>query len=104
MPISEPAPPEALAHALLAERGLQLFRDPSTGPGADTRHGIGYVRAATAPSTSGAPGLHDPPTRLTSRLPFLACPAIGRWRGFDQRVDQGSQPVQLFEVDRAERG
>ncbi len=42
VPISQPEP-EALARELLAERGLQLFRDPSAGPGTRSRHGIGYV-------------------------------------------------------------
>ena len=42
VPISQPEP-EALAHELLAERGLQLFRDSSAGPGAYSRRGIGYV-------------------------------------------------------------
>ena len=42
VPISQPEP-EALARELLAERGLQLFRDSSAGPGTRSRHGIGYV-------------------------------------------------------------
>jgi hypothetical protein len=42
VPISQPEP-EALAHELLAERGLQLFQDPSAGPGTLSRRGIGYV-------------------------------------------------------------
>ena len=42
VPISQPEP-EALASELLAERGLQLFRDSSAGPGTNSRHGIGYV-------------------------------------------------------------
>ncbi len=42
VPISQPEP-EALARQLLAERGLQLFRDSSAGPGTRSRRGIGYV-------------------------------------------------------------
>lgn len=42
VPISQPEP-DALAHELLAERGLRLFRDSSTGPCTHTRHRIGYV-------------------------------------------------------------
>ncbi len=42
VPISQPEP-EALARELLAERGLQLFRDSSAGPDSHSRHGIGYV-------------------------------------------------------------
>lgn len=42
VPISQPEP-EALARELLAERGLQLFRDSTAGPGARSRRGIGYV-------------------------------------------------------------
>ncbi|MGH3927997.1 MAG: hypothetical protein ACRDTT_34895 [Pseudonocardiaceae bacterium] len=42
VPISHPEP-EALVRDLLAERGLQLFRDPSAGPDSRSRHGIGYV-------------------------------------------------------------
>jgi len=42
VPISQPEP-KALARELLAERGLQLFRDSSAGPGAYSRRGIGYV-------------------------------------------------------------
>ncbi|MGH3774618.1 MAG: hypothetical protein ACRDRR_02595 [Pseudonocardiaceae bacterium] len=42
VPISQPEP-EPLARELLAERGLQLFRDSSAGPGTRSRHGIGYV-------------------------------------------------------------
>jgi hypothetical protein len=42
VPISQPEP-EALARELLAERGLQLFRDSSAGPGAYSRRGIGYA-------------------------------------------------------------
>jgi hypothetical protein len=42
VPISQPEP-DALAHGLLTERGLQLFRDSSAGPNTHSRHGIGYV-------------------------------------------------------------
>ncbi|HKR50505.1 MAG TPA: hypothetical protein VJT72_13205 [Pseudonocardiaceae bacterium] len=42
MPISQPAP-EELARELLAERGLQLFRDSSAGPCTHNRRGIGYA-------------------------------------------------------------
>jgi hypothetical protein len=42
VPIFQPEP-EALARDLLAERGLQLFQDPSAGPGTLSRRGIGYV-------------------------------------------------------------
>ncbi|MGH3991724.1 MAG: hypothetical protein ACRDSN_04575, partial [Pseudonocardiaceae bacterium] len=55
VPISQPAPPETLARALLAERGLQLVRDPSASPGTRTRHGIGYARAVTTPCAPGVP-------------------------------------------------
>jgi hypothetical protein len=43
VPISQPEPPEALARALLAERGLQLFGDCYAGPCTGTRRGIGYA-------------------------------------------------------------
>lgn len=43
VPISQPEPPDALARTLLADRGLQLFRDCYAGPGTGTRHGIGYA-------------------------------------------------------------
>jgi hypothetical protein len=42
VPISQPVP-DALAHELLAERGLQLFSDSSAGPCTHSRHRIGYV-------------------------------------------------------------
>ncbi|MGH3920494.1 MAG: hypothetical protein ACRDRY_00150 [Pseudonocardiaceae bacterium] len=42
VPISQPEP-EAQARELLAERGLQLFRDSSAGPGTRSRRGIGYA-------------------------------------------------------------
>ena len=42
VPISQPEP-EALADELLAERGLQLFRDSAAGPCTHNRRGIGYV-------------------------------------------------------------
>jgi hypothetical protein len=42
LPISQPAP-QALARPLLAQRGLHLFRDPSTLLGTHSRHRIGYV-------------------------------------------------------------
>ncbi len=42
VPISQPVP-EALVCELLADRGLQLFRDSSVGPCTHNRHGIGYV-------------------------------------------------------------
>ncbi|MGB9281581.1 MAG: hypothetical protein WCB57_16090 [Pseudonocardiaceae bacterium] len=42
LPISQPAP-HALARPLLAQRGLQLFRDPSAVPGTHNRHRIGYA-------------------------------------------------------------
>jgi hypothetical protein len=42
VPIAQPEP-EALANELLAERGLQLFRDSSAGPCTHSRQGIGYV-------------------------------------------------------------
>ncbi|MGH3781586.1 MAG: hypothetical protein ACRDRO_13420 [Pseudonocardiaceae bacterium] len=69
VPISQPAPPETLARALLAEHGLHLVHDPSTDPGTHTRHGIGYVRATTAAfapgglggSMSRPPGSQRPP-------------------------------------------
>lgn len=44
VPITQPKP-EALANKLLAERGLQLFRDSSAGPCTHSRQGIGYVSA-----------------------------------------------------------
>jgi hypothetical protein len=43
VPISQPEPPEVLARGLLAERGLQLFRDSSVGPCTHSRRGIGYA-------------------------------------------------------------
>lgn len=43
VPISQPEPPEALARKLLAERGLQLFRDSFAGPCTGTRLGVGYA-------------------------------------------------------------
>jgi hypothetical protein len=43
MPISQPEPSEALARALLAERGLQLFGDCYAGPCTGTRRGVGYA-------------------------------------------------------------
>lgn len=42
VPIAQPEP-QALAIELLAERGLQLFPDPSAGPCTHSRQGIGYV-------------------------------------------------------------
>lgn len=42
VPISQPEP-EALAHELLTERGLHLFRDSSASPRTHNRRGIGYV-------------------------------------------------------------
>jgi hypothetical protein len=42
IPISQPEP-DVLARGLLAERGLQLFRNSSVGPCTSNRHGIGYV-------------------------------------------------------------
>ncbi|MGH3781921.1 MAG: hypothetical protein ACRDRO_15190 [Pseudonocardiaceae bacterium] len=51
LPISQPEPPEALARVLLAERGLQLFTDPSVGPCTHNRRGIGYASTDTEPST-----------------------------------------------------
>lgn len=42
VPISQPEP-DALARELLAERGLQLFRNSYAGPCTHSRHGIGYV-------------------------------------------------------------
>jgi hypothetical protein len=42
VPISQPEP-DALARGLLAERGLQLFRNSSVGPCTYSRHGIGYA-------------------------------------------------------------
>jgi hypothetical protein len=42
VPISHPQP-NALAHELLAARGLHLFPDPCAGPGTHNRRGIGYV-------------------------------------------------------------
>jgi hypothetical protein len=45
VPISQPVPPEALAHELLAERGLHLFADIFAGPSTGTRLGVGYAAA-----------------------------------------------------------
>lgn len=42
VPISQPEP-DALAHRLLAERGLHLFCDSSAGPCTRSRYGIGYA-------------------------------------------------------------
>jgi hypothetical protein len=42
VPISQPEP-DALAGELLAERGLQLFRNSYAGPCTRSRRGIGYV-------------------------------------------------------------
>ncbi|MGH3718126.1 MAG: hypothetical protein ACRDRI_04645 [Pseudonocardiaceae bacterium] len=42
VPIAQPEPDE-LARGLLAQRGLQLFRDSSAGPCSHNRRGIGYV-------------------------------------------------------------
>jgi hypothetical protein len=43
VPISQPAPPEALARKLLAQRGLHLFSDTFAGPSTGTRRGVGYA-------------------------------------------------------------
>lgn len=45
IPIWQPEPLEALAHELLAQRGLRLFPDPSAGPCTGSRRGIGYATA-----------------------------------------------------------
>lgn len=45
VPISQPAPPEALARKLLAQRGLHLFSDTFAGPSTGTRRGVGYAAA-----------------------------------------------------------
>jgi hypothetical protein len=42
VPIAQPEP-DTLARELVAERGLQLFRNSSAGPCTDSRRGIGYV-------------------------------------------------------------
>jgi hypothetical protein len=42
VPISQPEP-DSQARDLLAEHGLQLFRDSSAGPGTHSRRRIGYV-------------------------------------------------------------
>jgi hypothetical protein len=42
VPISQPEP-DSLSCELLAEHGMQLFRDSSTDPGTHTRRRIGYV-------------------------------------------------------------
>ena len=42
VPIAQPEP-EALVNEMLAERGLQLFPDPSAGPCTHSRQSIGYV-------------------------------------------------------------
>jgi hypothetical protein len=42
VPVSQPAP-DALAHELLAARGLRLVRDSSVAPCPRSRHRIGYV-------------------------------------------------------------
>lgn len=50
VPVTQPEP-DALAHALLAARGLRLLRDPSANHHTHSRHRIGYVRADTEPNT-----------------------------------------------------
>lgn len=43
VPTSQPEPDEAFVRALLADRGLRLYRDSAAGPCTPSRHGIGYV-------------------------------------------------------------
>jgi hypothetical protein len=42
---SQPQPDDALAHQLLANRGLHLYPDPAAGPCPPSRNSIGYVSA-----------------------------------------------------------
>jgi hypothetical protein len=51
VPISQPEP-DALARELLAQRGLQLFRDSFAGLCTHTRHRIGYVSSELAAADS----------------------------------------------------
>ncbi|MGH3696979.1 MAG: hypothetical protein ACRDRX_23875 [Pseudonocardiaceae bacterium] len=89
VPISQPAP-DALACELLAERGLELFRDSSAGPCTRNRHGIGYVStnaelirlAHLVPDEAAEIGTH--PVALATQWIMAGFPpdvAAGRIRG-----------------------
>lgn len=45
VPTSQPHPDDALAHQLLADRGLYLYPDSAAGPRTHNRSSIGYVNA-----------------------------------------------------------
>jgi len=45
VPTSQPQPDDALAHQLLANRGLHLYPDSTAGPSTPSRSSIGYVNA-----------------------------------------------------------
>jgi hypothetical protein len=45
VPTSQPQPDDALAHQLLADRGLHLYPDSAASPSTHSRSSIGYVNA-----------------------------------------------------------
>jgi hypothetical protein len=45
VPTSQPQPDDALAHQLLANRGLHLYPDSAADPCTPSRNSIGYVSA-----------------------------------------------------------
>ncbi|MGH3780113.1 MAG: hypothetical protein ACRDRO_05625 [Pseudonocardiaceae bacterium] len=47
VPTSQPQPDEALAHELLADRGLHLYPDSAAGPCTHSRSSLGYVSDGT---------------------------------------------------------
>jgi hypothetical protein len=103
VPISQPEPPEALVRELLAQRGLQLFRDSSVGPCTGSRRGIGYVAgdaelitlAHLAQDDATKTGLH--PVMLAARwiAAGFSADAAARW------IRQGVYSPQRAQHQRA---
>jgi hypothetical protein len=85
VPVSQPAP-EALAHELLAARGLRLFSDSPADPSISSRYRIGYVCPDTelitvadnAEGSTAPPGANDAPPSRRSDAARSAAPGSSR--------------------------
>jgi hypothetical protein len=85
VPVSQPAP-KALAHELLAARGLRLFSDSPADPSISSRYRIGYVCPYTklitvadnAEGSTAPPGANDAPPSRRSDSARSAAPGSSR--------------------------
>lgn len=91
IPITQPEP-DALTRELLARHGLHLFRDSSAGPGARSRHRIGYA-SRNAELIKVADLLRNTATGTGVHPVMLAARWVGAGFSTDAAAEWKNQPA-----------